>query len=196
MTAPDERLRVWLETSAVEDQHFDIKQTLDLTSESQRKELLKDLTGMGNGGGGTVAFGVAERVVGSESVADHVVPLTDRALLGRLRDTIANAVRPTLRWHAGVVEHPGGGYVLIVDVEPSPLGPYMVDAYKGPPVLEARPDEHAADGRAHGPRPLRRGDPVGVPPEPALVRARATAPLDLVDSTLADRQRDPRAHRG
>jgi hypothetical protein len=130
MTAPDERLRVWLETSAVEDQHFDIKQTLDLTSESQRKELLKDLTGIGNGGGGTVAFGIAERVVGSESVVDHVVPLTDRTLLGRLRDTIANAVRPTLRWHAGVVEHPGGGYVLIVDVEPSPLGPYMVDAYK------------------------------------------------------------------
>lgn len=130
MTSPAERLRIWLDTAAVEDQHFDVKQALDLATEAHRRELLKDLTGIGNGGGGTVAFGIAERVVGSEAVADHVVELTDRSLIGRLRDTIANAVRPTLRWHADVVEHPGGGYVLIIDVEPSPLGPYMVDAYK------------------------------------------------------------------
>jgi hypothetical protein len=130
VTSPAERLRIWLDTAAVEDQHFDVKQALELATELQRRELLKDLTGMGNGGGGTVAFGIAERVVGSEAVADHVVELTDRSLIGRLRDTIANAVRPTLRWHAEVVEQPGGGYVLIIDVEPSPLGPYMVDAYK------------------------------------------------------------------
>ncbi len=130
MTSPAERLRTWLDTAAVEDQHFDIKQTLDLSTEAQRKEVLKDLTGMGNGGGGTIAFGVAERVVGSDAVADDIVELTDPSLVSRLRDTIANTVRPTLRWRAETVEQSSGGYVLIVDVEPSPLGPYMVDAYK------------------------------------------------------------------
>lgn len=130
MTSPAERLRTWLDTTVVEDQHFDIKQILDLSTEARRKEALKDLTGMGNGGGGTVAFGIAERVVGSDAVADRIVELTDPSLVSRLRDTVANAVRPTLRWRAETVEQDSGGYVLIVDVEPSPLGPYMVDAYK------------------------------------------------------------------
>lgn len=130
MSSPADRLRTWLDTPAVEDQHFDIKQTLDLSTEAQRKEVLKDLTGMGNGGGGTVAFGIAERVLGSEAVADRIVELTDPSLVSRLRDMIANTVRPALRWRAETVEQPSGGYVLVVDVEPSPLGPYMVDAYK------------------------------------------------------------------
>jgi len=130
VTSAADRLRIWLDTAAVEDQHFDIKQTLELSTEAQRKEVLKDLTGMGNGGGGTLAFGIAERVVGSEAVADRIVELTDPSLVGRLRDTVANTVRPTLRWRAEIVEQSSGGYVLIVDVEPSPLGPYMVDAYK------------------------------------------------------------------
>lgn len=129
MTSPPERVTTWLADSTAEDQHFDIKQTLSLAARNERKELLKDLTGMGNGGGGTIAFGIAERVVGSDAVADRVVELSDRTLVGRLADLIANAVRPTLRWFPTVVDRPSGGYVLIVDVERSPLGPYMVDAY-------------------------------------------------------------------
>lgn len=123
------RLATWIADSKIEDQHFDLKQSVAIATRGERKELLKDLTGMGNGGGGTVAFGLAERVSGSDAATDHVVELTDRTLPSRVTDVIADGIRPTLRWHADIVDQPGGGYVLIIDVERSPLGPYMVDAY-------------------------------------------------------------------
>lgn len=130
MKSGADRIAAWLADEAAEGQRFDVKQSLDLAGSSNRKELLKDLTGMGNGGGGTVVFGIAERKLGSESVADTVVPLQDRQLVAVVVDVVADGVRPTLRWTYDIVEQPGGGYVLIVDVDPSPLGPYMVEAYK------------------------------------------------------------------
>lgn len=119
------RLDSWLDGTVPEGQRLDFKETVHLDSKPQKLELLKDLTAMGNGGGGTVVVGVAERKVDDLSVADVVVPLDDRSLTSRMADLILDSVRPTLTWKETYIDVEGG-YVLILDVDPSPIGPYMV----------------------------------------------------------------------
>jgi hypothetical protein len=104
---------------------LEFKQELWLDTPTQKREVLKDLSGMGNGGAGTVVFGIAE---GAQEwpVADRLTPLTDPTLLGRLEDVARAGVRPSLivNYSSIAVD---GGYVLAVDVDRSPLGPYMVE---------------------------------------------------------------------
>ena len=128
--APDaSRLETWIAVGEYEGQHFEVKSDLDLGTRSQTTEAMKDLTSMGNGGGGTVVFGVAERKTNGLSRADHLTPLTDRSMLTRLADIVADSVRPSLAWSTTVVDV-DDGYVLIADIERSPLGPYMVENLK------------------------------------------------------------------
>jgi len=128
--APEERLQNWLTGRIGESQHLEFKGDLALGNKKDKVEALKDLTGMGNGGGGVVAFGVAEvKTPDGESVADHIAALTDPMLPVRLKDIASSGVRPTLRVTFSRVDLSDGGYVLIADVARSPLGPYMVDAY-------------------------------------------------------------------
>lgn len=106
---------------------LEYKRELHLDTTSQRLEMLKDLSGMGNGGGGTVLFGIQE----SEDdfpVAEKIVPLTEGALVGKLEDVVRDGIRPPLLMEYTVIEVPGG-FVLAVEVELSGLGPYMVQAY-------------------------------------------------------------------
>jgi hypothetical protein len=106
---------------------LEYKERLELETDAQKRELLKDLTGMGNGGGGTIIYGVMETDDRSGHPA-QLAPLTDPALPGRLEDVVRNAVRPPLIMDLQWVEV-DTGYVLVVNVFRSPLGPYMVQAY-------------------------------------------------------------------
>jgi hypothetical protein len=106
---------------------LEYKERLELETDAQKRELLKDLTGMGNGGGGTIIYGVMETGDRSGHPA-QLAPLTDPALPGRLEDVVRNAVRPPLIMDLQWVEV-DTGYVLVVNVFRSPLGPYMVQAY-------------------------------------------------------------------
>jgi hypothetical protein len=105
---------------------LEYKADLLLGSKTQRIEALKDLTGMGNGGGGTIVFGVSE---GEPSVPQEIHPLADPGLVGRLEDVVRSSVRPPLLAEYRPIAFPGG-LVLVVAVQRSPLGPYMVEAYQ------------------------------------------------------------------
>ena len=115
-----------VESSAEETTALELKESLFLSTPSQKKELLEDLTGMANGGGGTVIFGVAERDGG---VADRVVALSDRRLIGVLQDIVRDGVSPPLLVSYSVIDVPDQGFVLTADVEHSALGPDMIEAY-------------------------------------------------------------------
>lgn len=106
---------------------LEYKRDLELGGRSQRIEALKDLTGMANGGGGTILYGVAEAPDG-EPVPEALHPLTDMRVVGVLEDVVRSSVRPPLMWEYTTIAVEGGA-VLVVDVEPSPLGPYMVEGY-------------------------------------------------------------------
>jgi hypothetical protein len=109
-----------------ENSTLEYKSELSLGTQGEKKELLKDLTSMGNGGGGTLIFGMEE--VPGTSIAKALTPLTDRGLVGVVEDVVTSAVRPPPLSSFETYEF-DGGFVLVVDVERSPLGPYMVDAY-------------------------------------------------------------------
>jgi hypothetical protein len=117
-----------IELGIEEGTSLEYKSELALVARGDRKELLKDLTGMGNGGGGSVIFGIQEE--SGTNVAKALSPLLDPKLIGQIEDIIRSAVRPPLLWSRGAFEVAGGGFVLVLEVEPSPLGPYMIDAYE------------------------------------------------------------------
>jgi hypothetical protein len=117
-----------IEEGIPESGSLEYKERLELETDAQKRELLKDLTGMGNGGGGIIIYGIREADDGSGRPA-HLTPLMDPALPGRLEDIVRNAVRPPL-----IMEPPrrievGTGYILVAEVFRSPLGPYMVQSY-------------------------------------------------------------------
>lgn len=103
---------------------LEYKSVLALTTKTERGEMLKDLSGMANGGGGTLVFGIQE----ADGIPTKIVPLGDRGIVGRLEDVVRSGIRPPLAMTHRLVEH-DEGFILVVEVFSSELGPYMVDAY-------------------------------------------------------------------
>jgi Putative DNA-binding domain len=111
----------------VESPSLELKRELDLGSRNSRIEALKDLTGIGNGGGGSIVYGMVEN---DDGTAARVAPMSDRKLMGILEDIVRSGIRPPLLADFRALDDPGSeGFVLVVDVQRSPLGPYMVEAY-------------------------------------------------------------------
>ena len=110
-----------------ESQILEYKSASDLDTRPEKAELLKDLTGMGNGGGGIVFFGVDEDDQG-RGTALALTPLIDATSEGRMENIVRAGVQPPLLYEIHRIEV-AGGFVLEAMVEPSPLGPYMVSSY-------------------------------------------------------------------
>jgi hypothetical protein len=106
---------------------LEYKETLPLVSRDERREALKDLSGMGNGGGGTILVGIGKDAQDPE-LPSRVAPLVDRSLIGRLEDIVRSGIRPPLLISYTPVDY-GAGFVLVLDILRSPLGPYMVEGY-------------------------------------------------------------------
>lgn len=106
---------------------LDYKQDLVLKSPTHKRELCRDLTAMGNGGGGTLIYGIRE-LEGRDGIPEEVTPLTDRSLPLSVADIVRDSVRSPLLYEMAAHDV-GDGYVLVVDVEPSGLGPYCVIGY-------------------------------------------------------------------
>jgi hypothetical protein len=121
----DESVQALVESATPESQALEFKQDQFLKTRPQRAELLKDLTGMGNGGGGTLLYGVAEDEDGH---AGELNPLDDPSLLGKIENIVRAGVNPPLLYQLRQLEIVGG-FVLEAVIEPSPIGPYMVTLY-------------------------------------------------------------------
>jgi hypothetical protein len=124
-----EQLQRLIDARIPEAPSLEYKRDLNVGSRTERVELLKDLTGMANGGGGTILFGVEEDRTGEVPVASELVGLDDRAVVGRVEDVARDGVRPPLLAEYKEIDLEGGRFVLAVDVQPSPLGPHMLHAY-------------------------------------------------------------------
>src|SRR5262245_30183474 len=122
-TADIERL---ISNGIPEGPSLEYKRILSLGTRAERLEVLKDISGIGNGGGGTLIYGVEEAGDGLPAGL-HV--LSDPRDVGRLEDIVRSGTSPPLLSTLDVFERPGG-YVLVVHVQRSPLGPYMVEAYE------------------------------------------------------------------
>jgi hypothetical protein len=105
---------------------LEFKSELSLEGRDARRELLKDLTGMANGGGGSIIFGMEEE--SGTNAAKATSPLPALTIIGQMQDIVRAGVRPPLVWSCEALAT-DGGWVVVADVEPSTLGPYMVDGY-------------------------------------------------------------------
>ena len=108
-----------MDNAIPESTSLEYKRELNLSSRTERLEKLKDLTGMGNGGVGTVVYGDEEDDASDLPTPSAVVPLTDRGLASRLRDIVRSGVHPPLLAELNPMDS-GCGYVLAVEVQPSP----------------------------------------------------------------------------
>lgn len=116
-----------LSTRQPETQSLEFKEMLPFASKSERVEVLKDLTGMANGGGGALVYGIRES--GDEwPVAEAITPISDRGVVPAVENVVRDGVQPPLLMDYRFISS-GDGFVLVVYVQPSPLGPYMVEAY-------------------------------------------------------------------
>ena len=122
-----ERLQALVEDGISESPSLEFKSELPLQTRSEKAEALKDLSGMANGGGGTVIYGVAEAEA-DWPVASGLPGLSDLGLQGSLENIVRAGIRPPLAADYVPVRM-GDRYALAVDVEPSDLGPYMVEGY-------------------------------------------------------------------
>jgi len=106
---------------------LEFKEALLLDTSRQKRDLLADLSGMANGGGGVVIYGIAERRGLHEAgLADRVAPLLDKTLLARLHDLTRDTIRPPLMFEATSVQAEGG-YVLVIELSAPTLGPHMIE---------------------------------------------------------------------
>jgi hypothetical protein len=81
---------------------------------------------LGNGGGGSIIFGMDEE--NTTSIAKELTPLPSAAIVGQIEDIVRAAVHPPLIWSHSTFEI-DEGCIVVADIEPSTLGPYMIDAY-------------------------------------------------------------------
>lgn len=121
-------LRRLVDSEIPEAPSLEYKAALPLRSRSERIEALKDLSGMGNGGGGTIVYGIAEDPE-REGVPIRLTPLADLRVAGVLEDIARSGVRPTLLYELRTISLGGDGFALVAEVRRSPLGPYMVESY-------------------------------------------------------------------
>jgi len=122
-----EQIVAIVENELPESPSVEYKSALNIKTLKQRLEVLKDLTGMGNSGGGTVIFGVAEDPQ-REGVPLVTETLVDRRVVGVLEDIVRSGVRPPLLLDLRLIDG-DRGFVLVAEVMRSPLGPYMVEGY-------------------------------------------------------------------
>lgn len=127
MIASSEDVERLVQNRIPEGPALEYKQELNLSGDRNRAELLKDLTGIGNGGGGTIIFGIAEDR-DNDGLPSHVQPLSERSFVPVLEDIVRTAIRPSLLMSLTEIDF-AGGFVLVVDVRRSTLGPYMVEGY-------------------------------------------------------------------
>lgn len=123
-----QRLLRLIDACVPESASLEYKEALALDTRPEKLEVLKDLSGMANGGGGTLVFGMAESD-NDWPVATRLTGLRDAGLPGRLEDIVRSGLQPPLLATYNVIETGGGSYILVVEVDRSPLGPHMVEAY-------------------------------------------------------------------
>ncbi len=92
---------------------------------AHREEFLKDVTGMANGGGGDILYGVTDR--GALKPLQDAAPETFDQLERRLHNWIENGVEPTLHGASFDKIVVDDGYVLRLHIPTTMAGPFWVN---------------------------------------------------------------------
>jgi len=111
------------ESNAPETITLDFKQELYGSTADEKSEFLKDVCALANAEGGDLVFGIAEAKGGAGKVMPIAEPSADRAMrkMGQILDGSVEPRLPGFQWKHVHVE---GGYVLILRIPKSLIGPH------------------------------------------------------------------------
>lgn len=94
-------------------------------SDKDKHELLKDIGAMTNADGGDIVFGINE----ANGVASDLSPISSEtadALIRRIKQTVESGIEPRILGLQFMAIEVSGGYVLVVRVPASFLGPHTI----------------------------------------------------------------------
>jgi hypothetical protein len=109
---------------------LEFKRELNLSSEHDKREAAKDVSGMANARGGQIIYGIEDAEVGDTGckAAKALHPLADSDLVERLDNVLASAISPRVRVRLYTV-NVANGLCLVADVPASDYDLHMVSAY-------------------------------------------------------------------
>jgi hypothetical protein len=108
-----------------EGREIDYKQTLKIGSDGERKEFLADVSSFGNASGGHLVFGVAE-VNGRPTIIAPLTVANADAERQKLENLVRDGISPRLAIELAFIPVAPDGYVLVIRIARSWLGPHMV----------------------------------------------------------------------
>jgi hypothetical protein len=111
-----------------EGQRIDYKSVLKVNTKSQKAEVAKDVSGLANGQGGWLLFGVEEDET-DEPKPTKVVPFRVGDLLTRLENILDSALEPVPKFEAATLDAGDGRGVVVLHVDKSSGRPVMVQGY-------------------------------------------------------------------
>ena len=117
-----------IDEKACEVAALEFKSDAPLDNREAKKKFARDVTSLGNIGGGTIIFGLKADDSTGVGIAQEITPIVNPSILSTMVDIINAAVRPPLLWNLTEFEA-GAGRVVVAEVMPSSLGPYMVQGY-------------------------------------------------------------------
>lgn len=106
---------------------LEYKRQLNLDRKAERAEAAKDVSGLANGQGGWLLYGIEEDD-GEEPLPKEVTPILGEGLQTKLENVLDDALAPRANFHAATIPI-CDGVVIAVRVEPCRGGPVMVQGY-------------------------------------------------------------------
>ena len=123
---------------------LEFKRDLPRTSDSDKREFLKDICAMANSRGGDILYGVQEK----SGTADALVPITSEtahAAMRRLGQLLDACLEPRVRGlRFKFIDVGGGGYALLARVPQSQVGPHRY-VHQGQSRFPLRNETHISD---------------------------------------------------
>jgi len=111
-----------------EGQRIEYKGTLLLDTKGQKVEVAKDISGMANGQGGWIIFGISEDD-SPEPIPTELSPISAPGLQTRLENILDSALEPVPAYDAVTIKD-GDGVVIVVRVSQASGNPVMVQGYE------------------------------------------------------------------
>ena len=123
-----EALEFLVRNQVAESLTYEYKETLDLDTASQKKEICKDVSAFANSQGGLIIYGLKEHDdKANGSIPSALVPIVGANLRERLEQVISNGIAPRLECRIySIASSAGSGEFIVVHVPPSRIGVHMV----------------------------------------------------------------------
>lgn len=123
-----DRIQTLIENEVKEDRFIDYKQSLDIKTDSEKRELCKDVSGFANSLGGQLIYGIEEKNGKPVGLCGFEIDNIDSFKL-QIQNILSTGIQPRLTgYHVRIIplETSREKYILIINIPRSWQAPHMV----------------------------------------------------------------------